>query len=117
MILVATPGAAQVTATVDVGAGAYRPDRATPGGVASIAPWIRYHGRTLDLDLAGTYTDVPDGRWNLQGATAATVRALRSGPFSAELVGEADWTSHSEARGTTAFIGIGRLAVAAAAGP
>jgi hypothetical protein len=116
MILVATPGAAQVTATVDVGAGAYRPDRATPGGVASIAPWIRYHGRTLDLDLAGTYTDVPDGRWNLQGATAATVRALRSGPFSAELVGEADWTSHSEARGTTAFIGTGRLAVAPSRG-
>jgi hypothetical protein len=111
VILLAAPAAAQVTATVDVGAGAYRPDRATPGGVASIAPWVRYHGRTLDLDLAGTYTDVPDGRWNVQGATAATVRAFRYGPFSAELVGEADWTSHSEARGTTALIGTGRLAV------
>jgi len=111
VILLAAPAAAQVTATVDVGAGAYRPDRATPGGVASLAPWVRYHGRTLDLDLAGTYTDVPDGRWNFQGATAATVRAFRHGPFSAELVGEADWTSHSEARGTTALIGTGRLAV------
>jgi len=111
VILLAAPAAAQVTATVDVGAGAYRPDRATPGGVASIAPWVRYHGRTLDLDLGGTYTDVPDGRWNFQGVTAATVRAFRYGPFSAELVGEADWTSHSEARGTSAFIGSGRLAV------
>jgi hypothetical protein len=111
LILLAAPAAAQVTATVDVGAGAYRPDRATPGGVASIAPWIRYHGRALDLDLAGTYTDVPDGRWNFQGATAATVRTLRFGPFTAEATGEADWTSHSEARGTTELTGTGRLAV------
>ena len=79
-LLLTAQAAAQVTATVDVGAGAYRPDRATPGGVASIAPWIRYHGRSVDLDLAGTYTDVPDGRWNFQGATAATFRAARFGP-------------------------------------
>ncbi|HKU61522.1 MAG TPA: glycogen-binding domain-containing protein [Gemmatimonadales bacterium] len=111
LILLSGPAAAQVTATVDVGAGAYRPDRATPGGVASIAPWIRYHGRAVDLDLAGTYTDVPDGRWNFQGATAGTIRALRLGRFSAELVGEADWTSHYQAEGTAALTGTGRLAV------
>ena len=110
-LLLTAQAAAQVTATVDVGAGAYRPDRATPGGVASIAPWIRYHGRSVDLDLAGTYTDVPDGRWNFQGATAATFRAARFGPFTAELVGEADWTSHDQARGTTAVTGAGRLAL------
>ena len=108
-LLLTAQAAAQVTATVDVGAGAYRPDRATPGGVASIAPWIRYHGRSVDLDLAGTYTDVPDGRWNFQGATAATFRAARFGPFAAELVGEADWTSHYQARGTSALTGTGHL--------
>jgi hypothetical protein len=111
LFLLGSPATAQVTATVDVGAGAYRPDRATPGGVASVAPWIGYHGRALDLDLAGTYSDVPDGRWNFQGATAATLRAIRFGLFTAELVGQGDWTSHYQARGTTALMGTGRLAL------
>ena len=53
---------------------------------------------------------MPDGRWNFQGATAATFRAARLGPLTAELVGGADWTSHDQARGTTAVTGTGRLA-------
>lgn len=116
LFLLASPAAAQVTATVDVGAGAYRPDRATPGGVASIAPWIHYQGRAVAIDLAGTYTDVPGGRWNFQSGTAATLRAIQLGPLSAELSGEADWTTHSEVRGTTALLGSGRLALAPSRG-
>ena len=109
LVLLATPAAAQVSGTLDLGAGTYRPDRATPGGVASIAPSFRYHGTALDLDVAGTYTDAPAGRWNFQGATAATVRALRAGSVLAELVGEAEWTSHYRVRGTTTLTGLGRV--------
>jgi hypothetical protein len=109
LVLLATPAAAQMSGTLDLGAGTYRPDRATPGGVASIAPSLRYHGAAFDLDAAGTYTDAPAGRWNFQGATAATFRALRSGPVQAELVGEADWTSHYRVRGTTTLTGLGRI--------
>jgi hypothetical protein len=111
LLLLASPAAAQVSGTLDLGAGTSRPDRATPGGVASIAPSLRYHGAGFDLDVAGTYTDAPAGRWNFQGATAATFRPLRVGPLSAELGGEADWTSHYRVRGTTTLTGLGRLAL------
>jgi hypothetical protein len=109
LYLLAPPAAAQVSGTLDLGAGTYHPERATPGGVASIAPALRYRGDGFDLNLAGTYTDVPEGRWNFQGGTTAAVRALRAGPVAAELVGEADWTSHYQVRGTTTLTGLGRL--------
>ena len=107
--LLAPAAAAQVSGTLDLGAGTYHPERASPGGVASIAPALRYHGDGFNLDLAGTYTDVPEGRWNFQGTTSAAVRALRAGPVTGELVGEGDWTSHYQVRGTTALTGLGRL--------
>ena len=62
LCLLAAPAAAQVSGTIDLGAGTYHPERATPGGVASIAPALRYHATGFDLDLAGTYTDAPAGR-------------------------------------------------------
>jgi hypothetical protein len=105
----AVPAAAQVSGTIDLGAGTYRPERAIPGGVASIAPALRYQGPGFDLGLAGTYTDAPAGRWNFQGATTARLRAFRSGPVAADLVAEADWTSHYRVRGTTTLTGLGRL--------
>jgi len=107
--LLASPVAAQVSGTLDLGAGTYHPERAVAGAVASIAPGLRYHGAGFDLDFAGTYTDAPAGRWNFQGATSAAVRALRRGPVAAELVGEADWTSHYRVRGTTTLTALGRL--------
>jgi hypothetical protein len=116
LCLFATSAAAQVSGTLDLGAGTYHPEQATPGGVASVAPGLRYHGTGFDLDLAGTYTDAPAGRWNFQGAGAAGFRALRTGPLSAELIGEADWTSHYRVRGTTAFMGLGRLTLDPARG-
>ena len=82
LCLLAAPAAAQVSGTIDLGAGTYHPERATPGGVASIAPALRYHANGFDLDLAGTYTDGPAGRWNFQGAGTAGFRALRTGPPS-----------------------------------
>ena len=109
LCLFAAPAAAQVSGTLDLGAGTYHPERSTPGGVASIAPAVRYHGTGFDLDLAGTYTDAPAGRWNFQGLGTGAFRALRAGPVSAELIGEADWTSHYRVRGTTALTGLGRL--------
>jgi hypothetical protein len=109
LCLLATPATAQVSGTLDLGAGTYHPEQATPGGVASIAPALRYQRTGFDLDLAGTYTDAPAGRWNFQGAGSAAVRALRAGPLSAEVIGQADWTSHYRVRGTTALMGLGRL--------
>ena len=103
------PLAAQVSGTLDLGAGTYRPERATPGGVASIAPGLRYQGAGFALDLAGTYTDAPAGRWNFQGTGTAVVRVLATGPVAADVVGDADWTSHSQVRGTTVWTGLGRL--------
>ena len=109
LCLLASPAAAQVSGTLDLGAGTYHPERATPGGVASIAPALRYHATGFDLDLAGTYTDAPAGRWNVQGAGIAGIRALRTGPLSAELIGQVDWTNHYRVRGTSAFTGLGRV--------
>jgi hypothetical protein len=43
-VLVAHGVAAQVGGSLDVGAGTYRPDRAIPGGVASIAPTLFFEG-------------------------------------------------------------------------
>jgi hypothetical protein len=108
LCLLAVPAAAQVSGTVDLGAGTYHPERGTPAGVASVAPALRYRGAGFDLDLAGTYTDAP-ARWNFQGAGSAAYRVPAIGPLGAELVGEADWTSHYRVRGTTSLTGLGRL--------
>jgi hypothetical protein len=105
----ATLPAAQVTGTLDLGAGTYHPDRAIPGGVASIVPSLRYRAGPLDLDFTGTYTDAPAGRWNFQGGTAATVRSPTLGPVHAEVGAHAEWTSHYRVRGTTTLAATGRL--------
>ena len=39
----------QVTGSLDVGAGTYRPDRSIPGGIASIAPTLAYERQGLQL--------------------------------------------------------------------
>jgi hypothetical protein len=98
-----------VSGTVDVGAGTYRPDRAIPGGVASIAPTLRYRAGPFDLEAAGVYTDAPAGRWNFQGGTTATFRTPSVGFLHAEVGAEADWTSHYRVRGTTALAASARL--------
>jgi len=116
-LLAAAPAgaAAQVTGSVDLGAGTNRPDRAIPGGVASIAPTLQYRAGPLDLDLSGVYTDAPGGRWNFQGTTAATFRTPSLGILHAELGAEADWTSHYQVRGTTAVAGSARIYAAPSA--
>jgi hypothetical protein len=37
----ASPAFGQLSGTLDMGAGTYRPDRSIPGGVASIVPSLR----------------------------------------------------------------------------
>jgi hypothetical protein len=116
LCLLAAPAAAQVSGTLDLGAGTSHPERAAAGGVASIAPALRYRGAGFDLDLAGTYTDAPAGRWNFQGAGTAAARVLKRGPVAAEVIGQADWTSHDQVRGATALTGLGRLTLDAGRG-
>jgi len=101
----ATPAAAQLAGTLDVGAGTYRPDRAIPGGIASIVPSLRYRSGPLELSAIGVYSDAPAGRWNFQGGTAASVRTPRLGILQLEAMGQAEWTSHYRVRGTTMFSG------------
>jgi hypothetical protein len=66
----AAPAAAQLAGTLDMGAGTYRPDRAIPGGIASIVPALRYRSGPFELSAIGVYSDAPAGRWNFQGGTA-----------------------------------------------
>jgi len=101
----AAPAAAQLAGTLDMGAGTYRPDRAIPGGIASIVPSLRYRSGPVELSAIGVYSDAPAGRWNFQGGTAASVRTPTFGIFQLEAMGQAEWTSHYQARGTTMFAG------------
>lgn len=101
----ATPAAAQLAGTLDMGAGTYRPDRAIPGGIASIVPSLRYRSGPVELSAIGVYSDAPAGRWNFQGGTAASVRTPAFGIFQLEAMGQAEWTSHYRVRGTTLFSG------------
>ncbi len=88
-----------------MGAGTYRPDRAIPGGIASIVPSLRYRSGPLELSAIGVYSDAPAGRWNFQGGTAASVATPALGIFQLEAMGQAEWTSHYRVRGTTLFTG------------
>ncbi len=101
----ASPAAAQLAGTLDMGAGTYRPDRAIPGGIASIVPSLRYRSGALELSAIGVYSDAPAGRWNFQGGTAASVATPALGIFQLEAMGQAEWTSHYRVRGTTLFTG------------
>jgi hypothetical protein len=101
----ATPAAGQLAGTLDMGAGTYRPDRAIPGGIASIVPSLRYQRGPLELSAIGVYSDAPAGRWNFQGGTAALLRTPTFGILHLEAIGQAEWTAHYRVRGTTLFTG------------
>jgi hypothetical protein len=101
----AAPAAAQLAGTLDMGAGTYRPDRAIPGGIASIVPSLRYRSGPVELGAIGVYSDAPAGRWNFQGGTAASVRTPTFGIVQLEATGQAEWTSHYRVRGTTLVSG------------
>jgi hypothetical protein len=101
----AAPAAAQLSGTLDMGAGTYRPDRAIPGGIASIVPALRYRSGWFELSGIGVYSDAPAGRWNFQGGTAALIRTPSFGMFQLEAQGQAEVTSHYRVRGTTLFSG------------
>ena len=102
---VATPVAAQVAGTLDMGAGTYRPDRAIAGGIASIVPALRYRTGALELGAIGVYSDAPAGRWNFEGGTSAALRTRATGLLQLEAMGQAEWTTHYRVRGTTTFTG------------
>jgi hypothetical protein len=112
----ATPATAQLAGTLDMGAGTYRPDRAIPGGIASIVPALRYLSGPIELSAIGVYSDAPAGRWNFQGGTAALVRTPTFGGFHLEAVGQAEWTTHYRVRGTTMFSGGVRAYLSPGAG-
>ncbi len=99
----ATPAAAQLAGTLDMGAGTYRPERAIAGGIASIVPAMQYRSGLLELSAIGVYSDAPAGRWNFQGGTAAAVSTPTFGIFQLEAIGQAEWTSHYRVSGTTRF--------------
>jgi hypothetical protein len=100
-----TPAAAQLAGTLDMGAGTYRPDRAIAGGIASIVPALGYRRGLFELNAVGVYSDAPAGRWNFQGGTSASIRTPTFGMLQLEATGQAEWTTHYHARGTTAFTG------------
>jgi hypothetical protein len=97
----AAPAAAQVRASLVVGAGSYHSDGAFSSAVASLAPSFRFDAGPLRFDAAGTYTDAPAGRWNFQGASQLVLRSPRLWFLRAEIAGSADWTSHRRVDGTT----------------
>jgi hypothetical protein len=101
-LLLAVSAAAQVRGSLDVGAGTYRPDRAIPGGVASIAPTLYYDGESFRVGASGVYSDAPAGRWNFQGGGMAQLRSPELGPFQVEATGQLEFTRHFAARGVTA---------------
>lgn len=99
----------QITGSLDVGAGTYRPDRAIPGGIASIAPTLLLDYGDLRMGATGVYSDAPGGRWNFQTTGFGQLRSPRFGPFAAEAAGQVDVTSHFRVRGTTALTADFRL--------
>ncbi|MBA3259791.1 MAG: hypothetical protein H0T68_10035 [Gemmatimonadales bacterium] len=99
----------QVTGSLDVGAGTYRPDRAIPGGIASMAPTLLYQGGRFRLGATGVYSDAPGGRWNFQATSFTQLRSPRLAIFEAEAAGQVDVTRHFRAHGTTAVTGELRL--------
>lgn len=105
LTVLAGPAASQVTGTLDLGAGTYRPERAIPGGIASIAPTLRFEIGALQLDASGVYSDAPAGRWNFQGTGSALARSPRVGMFHLEGIGEVDWTRHHQVQGTSTVTG------------
>jgi hypothetical protein len=103
------PAAAQLGASLDVGAGSYHPDGSLPAAVASLAPAVSLGAGPLSLDAAGVYTDAPAGRWNFQGASRLVLKSPKIAFLRAELAGTADWTSHWRVKGTTVLSGEGRI--------
>jgi hypothetical protein len=101
-LLLGGTASAQVSGTLDVGAGTYRPDRAITGGVASIAPTLYLDAEHYRLGASGIYTDAPAGRWNFQGAGMGQVRTPEIGPLQLEATGQLEFTRHYSARGVTA---------------
>lgn len=99
----------QVTGSLDVGAGTYRPDGAIPGGIASIAPTLVYLGHGLRLGATGVYSDAPAGRWNFQATSFAHYRTPRFAIFEVEAGGQVDVTRHFRANGSNAVTGELRL--------
>ncbi len=116
MSTAAAPAAAQLAGTLDMGAGTYRPERAIPGGIASIVPSLSYRAGPLELSAIGVYSDAPAGRWNFEGGTAALLRAPLLDFLELEAVGQAEWTSHYRVRGTTTFAGGVRAYLTASSG-
>lgn len=104
-LLLAGTAGAQLHGTLDLGAGTYRPDRAIPGGVASIAPTLYFDTEAVRFGASGIYTDAPAGRWNFQGAGMAQFRTADRGPFRLEATGQVELTRHFAARGVTAATG------------
>jgi hypothetical protein len=103
-----SPAFGQLSGTLDMGAGTYRPDRSIPGGVASIVPSLRYQRGRLEVNALGVYSDAPAGRWNFQGGTEAFARTPAFGFLLLEVSGKAEWTRHYRVDGTTAFSGAMR---------
>ena len=96
---------AQVGATLDMGAGSYRPDRAISGGVASVAPALRLDAGPLRWTGSGVYSNAQGGRWNFQGSSQAALHSPNLGIFRAELLGEVDWTWHHQVAGSATVAG------------
>jgi hypothetical protein len=101
----ASPALGQLSGTLDMGAGTYRPDRSIPGGIASIVPSLRYLSGPFEVNALGVYSDAPAGRWNFQGGTEAFARTPAFGFLLLEASGKAEWTSHYRVQGTTTFSG------------
>jgi hypothetical protein len=96
---------AQVSATVDMGAGSYRPDRAISGGVASVAPTVWLNAGPFRWTGSGVYSNAQGGRWNFQGLSQAALHSPNLGIFRAELLGEVDWTWHHQVAGSATVAG------------
>jgi hypothetical protein len=96
---------AQVSATLEMGAGSYRPDRAISGGVASMAPTVWLAAGPLRWTGSGVYSNAQGGRWNFQGLSQAALRSPNLGIFRAELLGEVDWTWHHQVAGSATVTG------------
>lgn len=111
-----SPVLGQLSGTLDLGAGTYRPDRSIPGGIASIVPALRYQRGLVEVNALGAYSDAPAGRWNFEGGTEAFLRTPALGFLQLEAAGTAEWTSHYRVRGTTTFTGGMRAYLASSSG-